>query len=173
MNKVMRSSGQSILLTGTILPPLFLLNDMLSVANIVQVKRDSADLRNAIKELGTAPDGLVVGLYGTDQSSDTLANAFWLIESIQLCRQSSGRLPRYAIGLLPKTEAVDAVVVKAALGSLTRYITSHLLYEDISINLISYVDTALGQKRAADAAWALMSGMLDTVRGQTLNITDE
>jgi hypothetical protein len=82
-------------------------------------------------------------------------------------------LPRYAIGIFPQSQEASLAAVSAAAGSLMRYVTSHMLFEDISINLIAYRDTALGLQRAADTTQALLSGLLDTVRGQTFVLTDD
>lgn len=170
----MSAPAHSIVLTGTLLPPMRALAETSQGPRVWCVKNNAAGLREAIEQWGASPDALVVGLQASPpQSTYALAHAFWLIEAIQLCREAGGRLPRYAIGLCPKSKEVDAAVIHAATGSLTRYATSHLLYENIGVNLIAYVDNARGHQRAADAAQALMSGLLDTVRGQTLHVSDD
>lgn len=170
----MSNPARSLVLTGTMLPPMEVLSASLQTSRSVLVKQNAAGLREAMGQWGASPDSLVAGLHDPAiPTHDALAQAFWLIEAIQLCRATGGRLPRYAIGLYPSSRVVDAAVIHAATASLMRYATSHLLFDDISVNLISYVDTAPGHQRAADAAQALMSGLLDMVRGQSLHITDE
>jgi len=159
---------------GTNLPPLSMLVDALQGDGVQVVQLHAGDLKQDLKNLPAIPDALAVGLHNAQGDGDTLLpRGFALIESIRLCRDACGRLPRRAVGLFAQSRTPIAAAVSAATGSLVRYATSHLLNDDICINLIAYRDTPLGHRRAADAASALLSGLLDTVRGQTLVLTDD
>jgi len=170
----MSAPVQRLLLTGTMLAPMQLLAQEEQAPWQTLVKADAAGLRDAINQWGTSPDALVAGMHAPSlPTRDAVASAFWFLEATQLCRSASAGGPRYAVGLVPYSQHAQASAVRAALGSLTRYATSNLLYEDISINLVAYPDTPVGHKRAADTTRALMSGLLDIVRGQTLHISED
>lgn len=170
----MSNAARFVVLTGTELLPMTKLAKALDAKQVQTIHLDAASLRESIEKLSSPPDALVVGLYGVHSNvSDSVKGAFNLIDAIRQCRDVSGCLPRYAIGIFPQSQEASLAAVSAAAGSLMRYVTSHMLYEDISINLIAYRDTALGLQRAADTTQALLSGLLDTVRGQTFVLTDD
>lgn len=157
----MSSAANSIFLAGTLLPPL-------------QLVKAATSETQLLTDLSSVPEALLVGLQREGMTArESLACAFSLVETIQSCRKSGGGIPRYAIGFFPKTTNEDFAAVNAAMGSIIGYVTSHLLYEPISINLVAYSDTPLGHQRAADVAQALTSGFLDIVRGQTLCLGDD
>lgn len=157
----MTRPANSLFLTGALLPPLQLIKAAVSETQI-------------LTDLSSVPEALLVGLQREGMTTqEALACAFSLVESIQSCRKSGAGIPRYAIGFFPKTANEDLAAVNAALGSIIGYVTSHLLYEPISVNLVAYPDTPLGHRRAADMAQALTSGFLDIVRGQTLCVGDD
>ena len=157
----MTSAANSMFLTGALLPPLQLIKAASSEAQI-------------FTDLSSVPDALLVGLQREGMTAqESLACAFSLVEAIQSCRKSGGGVPRYAVGFFPKTTNENLAAVNAAMGSIIAYVTSHLLYEPISVNLVAYPDTPLGHQRAADMAQALTSGFLDIVRGQTLCVGDD
>ena len=170
----MSTQAKHMLLTGTMLAPLQMLAQAPQSQYQTLVRADAAGVRDAIHQWGDSPDALVAGMHlPTMPTKDSVTSAFWFLESIQLCRQEGKRLPRYAVGLVPHTAHADASAIRAALGSLTRYATSNLLFDEISINLVVYTDTPVGHQRAAATTQALTSGLLDIVRGQTLYITED
>lgn len=157
----MSSAANSMFLTGALLPPLQLIKAAVGETQI-------------FTDLSSVPEALFVGLHREDMTAEeSLACAFSLVEAIQSCRKSGSGVPRYAIGFFPKTTSEDLAAINAAMGTIIAYVTSHLLYEPISVNLVAYPDTPLGHQRAADMAQALTSGFLDIVRGQTLCVGDD
>ena len=157
----MTLAANSIFLSGALLPPMQLIKAASSETQI-------------LPDLSSVPEVLLVGLQREGMTAqESLACAFSLVEAIQSYRKSGGVIPRYAIGFFPHTTNEDLAAINAALGSIIGNVTSHLLYEPISVNLIAYPETPLGHQRAADLARALTSGFLDIVRGQTLCVGDD
>lgn len=142
-------------------------------------------------------EALIVGRppHGAVERFEDFANATPVEDASRLFRlmlqikAASGAWPRYAIGL--STPAPDHLAHgedlraagDAALETLCRYASYRLLHDDVRVNVIRYRlppgDLAKQHipphrlptlRDVANAAVALCSGMMDSVRGQVLTV---
>lgn len=123
-----------------------------------------------------APSGpaLVLPLFERTCGSDAEAadEAFRLVEAVRAHRDAHGALPRYAVVTEPRHDDERSAAGRAVLRTAVRYLTSHLMFEPVSLNLVRHAPTAVGRARAAATVSALCSGRLDHVRGQVLELHD-
>ena len=100
------------------------------------------------------------------------AEAYVLVDAIRLFEKATGRLPRHVVVLHARGENALLQAGGAILRTLVNYTTSHKMFHPISVNLVRYLPTNQGLRRAADAAAALTSGLIDHMRGQALDLVD-
>lgn len=126
--------------------------------------------------LGRAPgeSALVLPLFerAIDSGADAADEAFRLVEAMRAHRDAHGVLPRYAVVTEPRADDARSEAGRAVLRTAVRYLTSDLMFEPVSLNLVRHAPTATGRARAAATVSALCSGRLDHVRGQVLELHD-
>jgi len=121
-----------------------------------------------------SPTSLVVPVFQiTPQTYPAAsAEAYVLVDAIRLFETATGRLPRHVVVLHARGDNSLLQAGGAVLRTLVNYTTSHKMFQPISVNLIRYLPTPQGLRRAADAAAALTSGLIDHMRGQALDLVD-
>lgn len=118
---------------------------------------------------------LVLALF--DHPIDSLAEgtdeAFRLVEAVRAHRAAHGALPRRVV--VTEARGVGSVSApgRAVLRTAVRYLSSNMIFEPVSLNLVRHAPTSIGRARAAATVAALCSGRLDHVRGQVLELHDD
>ena len=128
----------------------------------------------SVETATTGGPPLVLSLFEREVATDADAadEAFRLIEAVRAHREAHGALPRHAVVTEPRDDDARSAAGRAVLRTAIRYLTSNLMFEPLSLNLVRHAPTALGRARAAATVSALCSGRLDHVRGQVLELHD-
>jgi len=120
---------------------------------------------------------LVMSLFDDEPDSPQAgaAEAFRLVEAMRTFREERHALPRHVVALEPRglsSATSSSAAGRAVLETVVRYVTSDLMFAPVSVNVVRHEPTSIGRTRAADTARVLCSGLLDHVRGQTLELHD-
>lgn len=116
---------------------------------------------------------IVCALWKSPLNEDEIGTELYrVVDYLKAAKEHLGSFPRYVVIIVPRVTDTLAVAGAAAAKTLCGYLTTHLLNDDIRINLILSPRSKTGMQRAADATFALCSGLLDDMRGQTLNISE-
>ena len=95
------------------------------------------------------------------------------MEALRAHRAAHGALPRHVVVTESRGVGNVSAPGRAVLRTTVRYLTSNLIFERMSLNLVRHAPTPIGRARAAATVAALCSGRLDHVRGQVLELRDD
>lgn len=102
------------------------------------------------------------------------AGALALVHAVRAVHQRLGAWPRSGVAVFDAPSADPAARARRAVArTLTAYAAAHLAFEDVRLNaVVAEAPGSLVRRRVSGAVMALLSGWLDAVRGQTLEIGD-
>lgn len=108
-----------------------------------------------------------------DSHAEGTDEAFRLVEAVRSHRDAHGALPRHVVVTEARSAGKLSAAGRAVLRTAVRYLSSNLMFEPVSLNLVRHAPTPTGRARAAATTAALCSGRLDHVRGQVLELHDD
>jgi len=119
-------------------------------------------------------DALVIcTFWKTPISEDDVGRELYRpVDYLKAAKAISGRYPSYAIVVVPAALDRVAGAGVAATNTLCRYLATHLITEDVRINVVQCSPTDAGMKRAADTVFVLCSGLLSDLHGQVLRVSE-
>ncbi len=144
-----------------------------SFVAVAPLLRDATEVPPRRAAPDTKPIVLALFDHPIDSHGDGTDEVMRLVEAMRSHRSAQGTLPRHVVVTEARGSGAVSAPGRAVLRTAIRYLTSNLMFEPVSINLVRHESTATGRARAAAAAAALCSGRLDHVRGQVLELRDD
>ena len=119
-------------------------------------------------------ENLIVPLFQSipDSFEAAAEEAFVVVEAARGFKAASGRWPRRMVVLLPDIADSASKAGLAMAETHVAYVASALMAASFAPNALRYEPTDGGRLLAANAAFALVSGLADEVRGQVLPIRE-
>jgi len=132
----------------------------------VTVTSADEDLKSALASAGVDHDQVE----GVAVCRETHDDSWAFVAALQQVRTLFGRYPRYHVGIAAGP-ADPGSVEDAVMETWARYLTADLMAEDVRVNVVRPPTDGEAVDAVSACVVALCGGLLDSVKGETITVT--